>query len=225
MYPPIVLLHGFATSAQRTWRDTGWVDILADEGRQTHPIDVLGHGDAPKPSEPQAYENLHEWVLERFPAGQVDAIGFSMGGHLLLTLASLYPSRFRRIVLTGVGNNVFEHNPEHGKMIREAIAGNPAPDNPVAQHFSFLADSPEADRAALSAFLQYQRPTLAPSDLQTITAPTLVILGDQDFVGPAEPLAQALPVSELLILRGVDHFSTPKQFSCIEAALKWLAIS
>jgi len=225
MFPPVVLLHGFATSSERTWRDTGWVDILADEGRQAHPIDVLGHGDAPKPADPQAYDNLDEWVFERFPEGQVDAIGFSMGGHILLTLASSHPERFRRIVLTGVGNNVFEEQPEHSQMIREAIQGNPQSDNPVAQHFSFLADSPEVDRAALSAFLQRQRNPFVPADLQTIVAPTLVILGDQDFVGPAEPLAEALPNSELLILAGVDHFATPKQFGCIDAAVRWLSVA
>ena len=224
MLPPIVMLHGFATSSQRTWRDTGWADILADEGRQTHLIDLLGHGDAPKPADPQAYANLPEWTLERFPAepAQVDALGFSMGARLTLTLAASHPQRFRRIVLTGVGNNVFEPDPEHGQMILQAIQGHPDPTNPVAQHFSDLASSPEADREALAAFLQQPRQPLTPADLQTITCPTLVILGDQDFAGPAEPLAEALPNSELLILPGVDHFATPKQFSCIDAAVNWL---
>jgi len=224
MLPPVVLLHGFATSSQRTWRDTGWVDILADEGRQTHLIDVLGHGEAPKPTDPQAYDQLEEWVLERFPQGPVDAIGFSMGGQILLTLAASQPERFRRMVLTGVGNNVFEEQPQHSQLIRQAIQGEAPDDNPWAQHFSFLADSPEADRAALAAFLQRPRTPLVPSDLQTIAAPTLVILGDQDFVGPAEPLVEALPDSELVILAGVDHFATPKQFGCIDAAVRWLSV-
>lgn len=221
--PQIVLLHGFATSSDRTWRDTGWLDILADEGRQCCPIDILGHGTADKPTDPQAYAKLPEWVLGQFPPAPVDAIGFSLGAQLLLSLACTHPDRFRRLVLLGVGNNVFEPDPQHGQMIRQAIAGQPDPDNPTAQHFSHLADSPEVDRDALLAFLSQPRTPLSPADLSAVTAKTLVILGDQDFAGPAEPLTRALPNSEQLILPGVDHFATPKQFGCIEAAVRWLA--
>ena len=222
-FPPVVFLHGFATSSERTWRDTGWVDILADEGRESHLIDILGHGDAPKPADPEAYADLEDWVWERLPEGQLDAVGFSMGGHLLLALASRSPEKFRRLVVAGVGNNVFQHDPEHSQMVREAIEGNAPPDNPIAQHFSFLASSPESDRQALSAFLQRERPPITPETLATLTTPVLVILGDQDFAGPPDPLIEALPNATLKILPGVDHFATPKNFTCIESAINWLS--
>ena len=222
-FPPVVFLHGFATSSERTWRDTGWVDILADEGREAHLIDILGHGDAPKPADPEAYADLEDWVWERLPEGQIDAVGFSMGGHLLLALASRSPEKFRRLVIAGVGNNAFRHDPEHGQMVREAIAGNAPPDNPIAQHFSFLASSPESDRLALSAFLQRERPPMTPETLANLTSPVLVIFGDQDFAGPVDPLMEALPNATLKILPGVDHFATPKNFACIEAAVNWLS--
>ena len=222
-FPPVVFLHGFATSSERTWRDTGWVDILADEGREAHLIDILGHGDAPKPADPEAYADLEDWVWERLPEGQIDAVGFSMGGHLLLALASSHPEKFRRLVVAGVGNNVFQHDPEHGQMVRDAIEGNAPPDNPIAQHFSFLASSPESDRQALSAFLQRERPPMTPETLATLTTPVLVILGDQDFAGPVDPLMEALPNATQKILPGVDHFATPKNFTCIESAINWLS--
>ena len=28
--PPVVLVHGLATSSARTWGDNGWLDLLAD---------------------------------------------------------------------------------------------------------------------------------------------------------------------------------------------------
>ena len=200
------------------------MDILADEGREAHLIDILGHGDAPKPADPEAYADLEDWVWERLPEGQLDAVGFSMGGHLLLALASRSPEKFRRLVVAGVGNNVFQHDPEHGQMVREAIEGNAPPDNPIAQHFSFLASSPESDRRALSAFLQRERPPMTPETLATLTTPVLVILGDQDFAGPVDPLMEALPNATLKILPGVDHFATPKNFTCIESAVNWLSV-
>src|SRR3954451_17844289 len=56
--PPVVLVHGFATSAARTWGDNGWLDLLADVGRPTIAIDLLGHGTADKPHDPAAYAQL-----------------------------------------------------------------------------------------------------------------------------------------------------------------------
>ena len=29
---PVVLVHGFASSFERNWQETGWTDLLRDEG-------------------------------------------------------------------------------------------------------------------------------------------------------------------------------------------------
>ena len=52
-----------------------------------------------------------------------------------------------------------------------------------------------------------------------------MILGDKDFAGPGEPLVELLPDAELVTLRNVDHFATPKDFGCIDAALDFLGAS
>ena len=38
----------------------------------------------------------------------------------------------------------------------------------------------------------------------------------------SQPLADALPNARLVTLRGVDHFATPKDFGCLDAALEFL---
>ncbi|MDE0065459.1 MAG: hypothetical protein OXN44_01150 [Acidimicrobiaceae bacterium] len=58
MAPPVVLIRGFATSTERTWREPGWFDLLKDARRHAIGIDLLGHGDAPKPTDPEAYDDL-----------------------------------------------------------------------------------------------------------------------------------------------------------------------
>jgi pimeloyl-ACP methyl ester carboxylesterase len=63
---------------------------------------------------------------------------------------------------------------------------------------------------------------LTPERLATLTCPVLVVLGDRDFAGPAEPLVEALPDARLVTLRGTDHFGTPKDFRFIDAALEFL---
>lgn len=220
MDPPVVLLHGFATTSATTWGDNGWLDLLADAGQEPVAIDLLGHGTAPKPHEPAAYDGLEAWVAGRLPPGPVDAVGFSLGARVLLTLAAEDPGRFRRIVTLGVGANLFQ--PGGSDMILEALEGGGDPAHPVARYFVRLAGQPGADREALVACLRSPRPVLSPETLGRVTVPVLVVIGERDFAGPGEPLAEALPDARLVVLPGVDHFATPKDFGAIGAALDFL---
>ena len=220
MTAPVVLVHGLATSSARTWGDNGWLDLLADAGRTTVPIDLLGHGTADKPHDPAAYSELEALVLAQMPAEPVDAIGFSLGARVLLTLATDHPERFSRLVLTGVGANLLRS--EGSDIIVQAIAGEGDPTNPVAQYFGGLAQHPDVDREALVALLRSPRPVLTRERLARVDLPVLVVLGDQDFAGPGEPLVDLLPQAELVTLRNVDHFATPKHFGAIDAALDFL---
>lgn len=226
--PPVVLLHGFAGSTARTWVPTGWLDLLADLGRTPVGIDLLGHGTAPKPHDPEAYQALEDHAEASLPEGRCDGIGFSLGARVLLTLAARDPQRFRRIVVAGIGTNVLE---DRGTARLTALldpdddpdtSGGEAP-SPIARYFRDQAGSPDADLEALTALSR--RPghgPLTPSELAAVTCPVLVVLGDADFAGPARPLVDALPDAGLVTLAGVDHFSTPKQFAFLDAALEFL---
>jgi pimeloyl-ACP methyl ester carboxylesterase len=216
----VVLVHGFATSSARTWGDNGWLDLLADVGRHPIAVDLLGHGTADKPHDPAAYSAMEALVAAQLPDAPVDAIGFSLGARVLLTLACDQPERFSRLVLTGVGANLLRT--EGSDLILRAIEGDGDPTNPVVQYFAGLAQHPDVDRAALAACLRSPRPALTPARLAAVQLPVLVILGDKDFAGPGEPLTDALPDARLVTLRNVDHFATPKDFGCIDAALDFL---
>jgi pimeloyl-ACP methyl ester carboxylesterase len=218
---PVVLLHGFATSSARTWWENGWLDLLADAGRTTVPIDILGHGKAEKPHDPAAYADLEGYVAERLPDGPVDAVGFSLGARLLLGVAIAQPARFRRIVTLGVGRNLFERS--GSDVVVRALQAGDAPENPAAAYFARLADHPENDREALIACLQAPMRLLTAEELGRVTASVLVVIGERDFTGPADPLVEALPDARLVVLPRADHFSTPKDFNAIDAALRFLA--
>jgi pimeloyl-ACP methyl ester carboxylesterase len=220
MAPPVLLLHGFATSAQRTWGDNGWIDLLRDVGREVLAVDLLGHGEAAKPHDPAAYEQLESLVAEQLPGEPVDAIGFSMGARVLLTLAAEDVSRFNRIVVAGVGANLFRT--DRDDTIVRAIAEGPADDNPAAQYFAGLARQPGNDPEALVACMRSPRPRLDDGRLAKVTCPVLVVLGDKDFAGPADPLLEALPDATFAPLPGVDHFATPKDFRFLDAALEYI---
>ncbi|MGI8664242.1 MAG: alpha/beta fold hydrolase [Acidimicrobiales bacterium] len=219
--PPVLLVHGFATSAARTWGDNGWLDLLADAGRTTIAVDLLGHGNASKPHDAAAYGDLEALVAAQLPDEPVDAIGFSMGARLLLTLAADEPGRFRKIVVSGIGANLFRSD-DASSVVADAIGGRGEHTNPVAQYFAGLAQHPESDREALMACLRSPRPPLDDGRLERVTVPVLVALGDDDFAGPADPLVQALPDATFVPLRRVDHFATPKSFAFIDAALDFI---
>jgi len=220
---PVVLLHGFATSSARTWGENGWLDLLADAGREPVPVDLLGHGTADRPHDPEAYDRLEKLVAAQLPDGPVDAIGFSLGARVLLTLAAEEPGRFRRIVALGVGRNLFQ--PENSGLVLAAFDGTGDPANPVTQYFRRLAEHPDVDREALAACMRSSRPPLTPEVLRAVTVPVLVVVGDRDFAGPGEPLVESLPDARLVTLRGVDHFATPKDFGAIDAALRFIDAS
>lgn len=221
--PPVVLVHGLATSTRRTWVDTGFTDLLADEGRSFEGIDLPGHGGT-EPLRDDEWDRLDDWLLDRLPAGPLDAVGFSMGARLLLSVAGRDPGRFRRLVVAGVGANLFRSDGE-GEQLADALAagGAAAYDHPVVGHFAALADASGADLTAVAALLRARQRPLDDL-LGAITAEVLVVLGDGDFVGPADPLMERLPAASRLVpLRGVDHFATPKSMGFLDAALSFLA--
>ncbi|MFN8051327.1 MAG: alpha/beta hydrolase [Acidimicrobiales bacterium] len=228
---PILLLHGLATNAQRTWVETGWVDLIGDSGRAVLAPDLLGHGTAPQPTDPAAYDAFEQYVLDLLPPEPVDAVGFSLGARTLLVIAAAHPERFGRLVVAGVGANLFRHDGSSAALA-DALAGDgPAADgdddgpHPMVHQFRQLAASCGQSIDALVAVLRRPNPPrLDEETLAAVTHRTLVVLGDRDFAGPAAPLVDALPDATYVELRNVDHFATPKSMKFLDAAFSHLDV-
>ena len=223
--PPVLLAHGFASSFEYNWRLPGFADLLEDAGRTVIPFDFPGHGTAPKSHDPEDYADLAGALAAALPAdGEVDAVGFSMGAMALLRLASRMPERFRKIVVAGVGENVFrDQDPE---AVAAAIEAGSAPDGEVGtQLFVQFSEVPGNDPKALAACMRRMREAMTPEEVGRITCPVLVVLGDKDFAGPADQLMDALPNGKLVMLRNTEHFHTPKSFAFWDAALDFLDAS
>lgn len=222
-HAPVLLVHGFASSFERNWREPGWVDLLREGGRDVIGVDLLGHGQAPKPHDPEAYGDLGGRARDALPHTAVDGVGFSLGAGVLLGLALEDPNRFSRLVLLGIGENVFRGgDPE---PIARAVEGTGPADHPLARAFARFASNPGNDPAALAACLRRPAMPLEPAALAAVTCPVLVVLGDRDFNGPGEPLVDALPDARLHLLRNVDHLATPNDFGCIDATLSFLGVA
>ncbi len=221
MAPPVMLVHGFGTSFDLTWVANGWADLLADEGREVIGVDLLGHGTAPKPTDPDAYADLGARVRDALPEdGPVDGIGFSLGAKTLLHVAAVEPDRFRSLVVSGVGANLFRAT-DHSALV-EAVRTGEDHDDPALRYFAGLAELPGNDREALAACMTGSAGGVTTDELSRITCPVLVVLGDSDFAGPAYPLVDALPDATYVELPRTDHAKTPKAFAFIDAALDFL---
>jgi pimeloyl-ACP methyl ester carboxylesterase len=99
---PVILVHGLASSL------CGWNEMIpALTGHNCHvyAIDLIGHGESPKPGEISAYdvavlsESLENWIgglhLSRPPL----LVGHSLGGYLSLAYALRHPDGLRGLVL------------------------------------------------------------------------------------------------------------------------------
>jgi pimeloyl-ACP methyl ester carboxylesterase len=215
-------LHGLATSGQRTWGDNGWLDLVTEANRSLIVIDIPGHGKAYDNAIDATFEKSLTYIKSKFPDGPIDAVGFSLGARFLLTIASQDPTKFRKLVVAGVGENLFSRDEVRGKRIAEAISGDTKFDDPESQYFSQLADATDINREIVQNLIRSPLLELNTEMLSKIDCPVLVALGDKDFAGPPTKLLNALPNALHVELRGVDHFATPKDFSFIDETLKFL---
>ncbi len=224
---PVLLLHGWAGSFRDTWQKPGIDALLEDIGRSVIGLDLLGHGSQEKPHDPEAYSRLPEWLLDNVESEQpvVDAVGFSLGALTLLRALILQPHRFRRVVLAGIGDGVFEKAlPNANQRIVDALEGRAPEDDTFARMFSQYGHQPGNDLQALTAIMK--RPPSEPvleADLQSLSHEVLVVIGDKDFTFPAERLASAFPNGKLSVLKNTDHFATTESFLFIDELLDFLA--
>lgn len=220
--PPVVLVHGWGGSYARTWQQPGWQALLEDAGRTVIGVDLLGHGTAPKPHEPEAYADLTTRIVDAVGDGPIDAVGFSLGAFTLLELACREPSRFRKLAVMGVGRNVFERDEERTARIVAAVEGEVS-DDVQAQLFAQYSRQPGNDPVALAAIMKRTGGRgFGGGRLAAVTCPVLVVMGDKDFAGPADPLVEALPNARAVVVRNCDHFATTEAFAAIDAVLEFL---
>jgi pimeloyl-ACP methyl ester carboxylesterase len=218
------MVHGWGGSFARTWQAPGISMLVEEEGRPVIGVDLLGHGEAPKPHDPAEYGDLTQRLMDALPKGAVDAIGFSLGAMTVLQAMVRHPDRFGRVVLAGIGNAMFEGGSGMSEKVADALEGKtPAEGNTKA--LIAYAKEPGNDAAALAAVMRRPMPRdpITAERCAAVTSQVLVVIGDNDFAFPADQLAAAFPNGSLKVLKRCDHFATPEDFGFIDAMLRHLA--
>jgi 3-oxoadipate enol-lactonase len=217
--PVVVLIHGFSLD-RRMW--AAEVAALSDRARVVR-YDLRGHGESVPPAEPYAgYDDLRA-LLDELGVARATLVGLSAGAVVALDFALVFPSRVEALVLAapGVGGFRAPALPWLEPVIEAARAGDAAraarlwAETPLmAVHAGGAAsDAARAmalDNAALWSMARLERPLDPPAldRLETIAAPTLVVVGDRDLPHVLEVaglLAARIPGAERVVVAGAGH--------------------
>ena len=199
----IVLLHGGMSDS-----DT-FLDGIGPPLQQRHRLvafDRRGHGHTADTDEPFHYDDMATetiGVLEQAVGGPAHLVGWSDGGIIGLLVALRRPDLIDRLVLIGTNfhyDGVLPVDLDPNSPFAARIAqsyGERSPDG--IEHFGEVFGKFIA--------MSTTEPTLTVEDLARITAPTLVLVGDDDVIALSHTCAlyEALPAGQLCVVPRASH--------------------
>jgi len=209
---PIVLVHGFASTAAVNWVQPGWVQTLTNAGRRVVALDNRGHGASAKLYEPAHYHTRLmaddvRALFDHLGIMRADVMGYSMGARIAAFLALMHPARVRSAILGGLGIHLVS-DVGLPVSIADALEAPSLADvtDPMGRMFRTFAEQTTSDLRALAACIRGSRQTLSKDEVTRIAAPVMVAVGTKDpIAGSAHELAALLPHGHALDIPGRDH--------------------
>ncbi|MFG2372994.1 alpha/beta fold hydrolase [Streptomyces sp. NPDC048504] len=217
---PLVLLHGGVLTVGLTF---GTVLPALSAERYVIAPELQGHGHTADTDRPMTVPDLASDVvalLDELGVEQADFFGFSLGGLVALEVAVRHPELVGRLVLAS--------SPYVQSGFRDEIRF-PDQDSPLlpsqadfqemAEAYAAVAPHPEHFQdflAKTSAAANAPLPWTA-DDLRALTAPTLLIIGDTDFVRVehAAEMQRLIPGARLAVLPGTTHMALMRRTSLL----------
>jgi pimeloyl-ACP methyl ester carboxylesterase len=221
--PPLLLIPGafMATDSMKSW-----VSAFAGK-RAVIVFDQQGHGRTPDTSRQMSYEQFADDAAELLRALKVeraDVMGYSQGGGVALQLALRHPTLLDKLVSLSATYRQDGWYPSVLKGIEgltaEAFAGTPV-------EKAFKEHTPDAK--AYDAYLEKMKvlniedQNISDAQMRSMSAKTMVIVGDADGVKPEHAVAmfklrgggdeeaaasgtlQKVPAARLVILPAMSH--------------------
>jgi pimeloyl-ACP methyl ester carboxylesterase len=225
--PPVILLHGFMSNARANWFAPRIVQALAATGHRVIAPDARGHGgsDAPTglaswPADVMADDLLA--LVDQLGLTDFDLAGYSMGARTAIR-GCARGLRPRRLVTGGMGAEGIMSAGPRADMFEDAIRhGERSGDPIIGRAIDQLLADQGLERDAMLGVLASFHPT-TEAEIRAITAPALVILGEDDHDnGSAETLAAWLPQGQCLKTPG-DHGTTVSTPELRDALVAFLA--
>jgi pimeloyl-ACP methyl ester carboxylesterase len=197
---PLFLLHGFTQSSK------SWSPFIADyaDDYEVYLVDLKGHGQSgmftEKLSLRSAAEDLNALVTH-LKLKNINAIGFSYGGDALFQLALVNPGLIKSMIVIGACGSW--NAKEFPAWVEYLSYKN-------IENLPWMKDQQTSEEQIKSILAQMPNYIVSVNDseMKSIQARTLFVLGDQDDGVPLECISSArknLPKSHLWILPNTGH--------------------
>ena len=215
---PLVLLHG----AYMTIGAMGEVVPELAKTRRVIAVELQGHGHTADIDRPLSYELMADDIaalLRHLGIEKADIFGYSMGGGVALQTTIRHPEVVRKLVVASASYTSDGIYPEVLAMI-ETITPEVFAGTPWFEEYARVAPNPDHFPTLVVKLKQLDAEVYAwPSeDIQSIEAPTLLIVADSDVVRPEHAVEMfrllgggvagdlvGLPNSQLAVLPGTTH--------------------
>ena len=202
---PLVLLHGGGSTIDTTF---GKVLPSLAKTRQVIAFEQQGHGrtadiaDRPFTFEQSADDTAG--LLQHLKIEKADVFGFSNGGNIALQVAIRHPNRVRKLVVASAMYKRDGLYPEVWEFMQRSTLENMPKE--LQEAYRKVAPHPEQlptfHDKCVTRMLEFK--DWKPEDIQSIEAPTLLMLGDADSVRPehAVEMFRLLPRAQLSVFPG-----------------------
>ena len=220
---PLLLIPGafMGTDSMRSW-----VSAFAGE-RAVIVFDQQGHGRTPDTARAMSYEQFGDdaaALLRALKVERADVMGYSQGGGVALQLALRHPTLIGKLVSLSA---TYRRDGWYPSVLEGIKGVSAAAFAGTAVEEAFMEHTPDA--AAFDAYLEKMKvlnvedQNISDAQMRSISAKTMVIVGDADGVTPEHALAmfeprgggdeqaaatgtlQKVPAARLVILPATSH--------------------
>jgi len=200
---PLVLLHGNGEDS------TYWKAQIPEFSRfyRVLAVDNRGHGKSESGERGLSFalmtEDLRQ-VLQARGVAHAHLIGFSDGGNLAIQFALTYPEMVDKLILNGANIEMFR-------------GVKPSVQLPIYPLYGILCVLAHVSRRAAHKRdvlgLMVHPYGVKMEDLERITAPTLLLVGEHDVIRPKQTkeMAAHIPHCHVEVFRDGDHFIAARQ--------------
>jgi pimeloyl-ACP methyl ester carboxylesterase len=190
--------------------------------RKVIAVELQGHGHTADVDRPLSYQQMAAdaaALLEALGIETADFVGYSLGGAVAMELAMRHPGMVRRLVYAG--GTSYRHDGLYPEILAEPEG---AADDLTgsAWHQAYQRVAPDPGRwpvlVAKNSELDRTFAGWPDEDIQAMTTPMLLIIGDSDIVRPEHTMRMfrllgggvigdlaGLPASQLAVLPGTSH--------------------
>ncbi|RSN03906.1 alpha/beta hydrolase [Streptomyces sp. WAC 01325] len=209
---PLVLLHGGVTTIGMSFGAV--LPALAADRHIVAP-ELQGHGHTADTDRALTVPNLASDVvalLDELGIRQADFLGYSLGGLTALEIGIRQPDRVGRLVLAATQYHQDGiHDEVHAGDFDSPRLPSQADFQEMAEAYAACAPHPEHYQDFLGKISVAANAPLpwTADDLRTVQAPTLLLIGDRDFVRVehAAEMQRLIPGARLAVLPATNHMT------------------